>query len=213
MPLLLVIGASRGIGLETVKAALRAGHNVRAFSRSAQNIAVEDSKLEKYTGDALNPEDIKKALQGIDVVIQTIGLATGSAYLSGTDFFSKSTRILIDQMEQHGPKRMISVTGLGAGDSRGHGGFVFDTILFPVILKRIYDDKDIQEQMIKNSKLDWTIARPGILRDGAATGLVRALTNTDDWTAGDIRRADVAEFLINEAKTNTYLRQTPLLIE
>ena len=32
MALILVIGASRGIGLETVKAALAAGHKVRAFA-------------------------------------------------------------------------------------------------------------------------------------------------------------------------------------
>ena len=35
MAKVLIIGASRGIGLETVKAALLAGHNVRALARSA----------------------------------------------------------------------------------------------------------------------------------------------------------------------------------
>jgi len=34
----LIIGASRGIGLETVRAALRAGHSVRALARSAAGI-------------------------------------------------------------------------------------------------------------------------------------------------------------------------------
>ncbi|MCJ2043079.1 hypothetical protein MKK58_00725 [Methylobacterium sp. J-078] len=32
------MGASQGIGLETVKAALAAGHRVRAFARSAARI-------------------------------------------------------------------------------------------------------------------------------------------------------------------------------
>jgi NADPH:quinone reductase-like Zn-dependent oxidoreductase len=32
----LIIGASRGIGLEAVKAALEAGHSVRALARSAR---------------------------------------------------------------------------------------------------------------------------------------------------------------------------------
>ena len=36
MAKVLVIGASRGIGLETVRTALRAGHSVRALARSAQ---------------------------------------------------------------------------------------------------------------------------------------------------------------------------------
>jgi NAD(P)-dependent dehydrogenase (short-subunit alcohol dehydrogenase family) len=40
---LLVIGASRGIGLETVKAALRAGQSVRALPRSAASIPIQDA--------------------------------------------------------------------------------------------------------------------------------------------------------------------------
>jgi len=45
MAKLLVIGASRGIGLETVKAALRAGHSVRALARSAANVPIQDAGL------------------------------------------------------------------------------------------------------------------------------------------------------------------------
>jgi NAD(P)-dependent dehydrogenase (short-subunit alcohol dehydrogenase family) len=34
MAKILIIGASRGIGLETARAALRAGHSIRALARS-----------------------------------------------------------------------------------------------------------------------------------------------------------------------------------
>jgi NAD(P)-dependent dehydrogenase (short-subunit alcohol dehydrogenase family) len=42
---ILIIGASKGIGLETVKLALKAGHSVRALSRSATAIRLHDLKL------------------------------------------------------------------------------------------------------------------------------------------------------------------------
>ena len=74
-------------------------------------------------------------------------------------------------------RRLVTVTGFGAGDSRGHGGFVYDALMFPLALKRIYDDKDVQEQMIRASVLDWTIARPGLLTGGAATGRMRVLAD------------------------------------
>jgi len=45
MAKVLVIGVSRGIGLETVKAALDAGHNVRALARSAASIAIRLSTM------------------------------------------------------------------------------------------------------------------------------------------------------------------------
>lgn len=36
-------------------------------------------------------------------------------------------------------------------------------LAFPLLLKRVYDDKDVQESNIKSSGLDWTIVRPGLL--------------------------------------------------
>ena len=46
-------------------------------------------------------------------------------------------------MKAAGVKRLISVTGLGAGDSRGHGGLLYDAVIFPLLLRRVYDDKDV----------------------------------------------------------------------
>jgi NAD(P)-dependent dehydrogenase (short-subunit alcohol dehydrogenase family) len=46
----LIIGASRGIGLETVKAAPEAGHSVRALARSARRIRLDHPKLESRSG-------------------------------------------------------------------------------------------------------------------------------------------------------------------
>ncbi len=54
MAKVLIIGASQGIGLEALKCALKAGHTVRAFSRSANKIPVSDANLEKRGGDALD---------------------------------------------------------------------------------------------------------------------------------------------------------------
>ena len=70
MATVLIIGASRGIGLETVKAALEAGHSVRALARSARRIPVGHPKLEKIAGDALEMTPMKRALTGIDAVIE-----------------------------------------------------------------------------------------------------------------------------------------------
>jgi putative NADH-flavin reductase len=213
MGLILIAGASRGIGLETVKHALAEGHAVRALARSAAAIPLEDEKLEKMTGDALERTTVAAAVSGVDAIIQTLGAPFGSeAVLQGTTLFSKATRILVDAMAAAGVKRLIAVTGLGAGDSRGHGGFLYDTFVFPLMLKRLYDDKDVQEQIIKRSGLDWTIVRPGILTSGPATGAYRVLLDPKDWRAGSISRADVAVFLVKQVTDRAYIGKTPLLI-
>jgi uncharacterized protein YbjT (DUF2867 family) len=168
----LIIGASRGIGLETVKAALEAGHSVRALSRSARRIPVEHPKLEKMVGDAREMTAVKHALTGIDAV--------------------------------------ICVTGFGAGDSRGNGGFLYNVALH-LLLGRIYDDKDVQEHIVRRSKLDWVIVRPVILTTGPKTQAYRALVDPRDWRCGFISRADVADFLVKQIDNDTFLHKAPVL--
>ena len=115
-------------------------------------------------------------------------------------------------MRSEGVGRLLCVTGLGAGDSRGKGGRLYDWVIFPLVLKRIYDDKDVQEWIIRKSGLDWMIARPGLLTNGPATGRWQAITDRRLWRGGAVSRADVADFLVRQVASDQYLGETPLLI-
>jgi uncharacterized protein YbjT (DUF2867 family) len=213
MAKVLVIGASRGIGLETVRAALRSGHSVRALARSVASMPIQNADLDKVSGNALDSDTIRNALQDIEAVIQTLGVDVCPwAVFEHTTLFSQSTRILVDAMKAAGLKRLIAVTGLGAGDSRGHGGLLYDVVVFPLLLKRVYDDKDVQEWIIKSSGLDWTIVRPGLLTNRPATGRYRILTAPEDWRFGMISRDDVADFLVRQVDDRALIGTTPLLI-
>jgi putative NADH-flavin reductase len=208
----LIIGASRGTGLETVKAALRAGHSVRGLARSARRIPVEHPKLEKITGDALEMATVKRALTGVDVVIQSLGVPAGpEIILKPTQFFSKATRVLVTAMEEAQVKRLICVTGFGAGDSHGSGGLLYSAA-FHLLLGRLYDDKDVQEWIVRRSKVDWLIVRPVILTDGPKTNAYRAVIDPRDWTWGFISRADVADFLVKQIDDDAFLHKTPVLM-
>jgi len=207
----LIIGASRGIGLETVKTALEAGHSVRALARSARRIPIDHPKLEKMAGDALEIATVKRALREVDVVTQSLGIPAGpEIILKPTRFFYKATRVLVTAMEEAQVKRLICVTGFGAVDSRGHGGFLYNAA-FHLLLGRVYDDKDVQERIVRRSKLDCVIVRPVILTDGPKTNAYRALVDPRDWTCGFISRADVADFLVKQIDDDALLHKTPVL--
>ena len=212
MATVLIIGASRGIGLKTVEAALHAGHSVRALARSARGIPVDHPKLGKMVGDALQVPTVKRALTGVDVVIQSLGISAGSEIIfKSTQLFSIATRVLVAAMEEAQVKRLICVTGFGAGDSRGRGGFLY-SVAFHLLVGRIYDDKDVQERIVRGSKLDWVIVRPVILTNGPKTNAYRALVDPHHWTCGFISRADVADFLVKQIEDDAFLRKTPVLM-
>jgi len=213
MALILVIGASRGIGLETVKAALAAGHKVRAFARSAPSIDISDPNLTKITGDALVRGEVAAAVQGVDAVIYAVGATSLSDLLLGTTLFSDSTRALVEAMQGAGVRRLMMVTGAGAGNSRGRINFLYDNLIFPLVLQRAYNDKDIAEDIVEKSGLDWTIARPGGLTNRPATGRYKILNEPKDWRGGFISRADVANFLVKHLDDATLFGKTPLLVD
>ena len=213
MATVLIIGASRGIGLKTVKAALKAGHDVRALARSARRICVEHPRLEKIAGNALDMAAVKRALTGVDAVIQSLGVSAGPEIVfERTRLFSKATRILVTAMEEAQVKRLICVTGFGTGNTRDRGGFLF-SIGSQLLLGRIYDDKDVQERIVRRSKLDWVIVRPVILTNGPKTNAYRALVDPRRWTCGFgfISRADVADFLVKQIDNDDFLHELPVL--
>ena len=211
MALIAVIGASRGIGLETVRSAIDAGHNVRAFARSADRIELASSKLERTAGDALSPEDVASAIDGVDTVVQTLGVPMNRQTLLGpVDLFSSSTRVLLDAMQQQKVRRLIAVTGFGAGDSERSFGCL-EKLPFRLVLGRAYDDKSRQERMIRSSDIDWIIVRPTVLTNGVRTGRYRVLAEPGRWRNGFISRADVADFITQQICDDTYLRRAPAL--
>jgi len=205
-----VIGGSSGIGLETVKLALERDHTVRAFARSASGIDLDHPKLEKFDGDALDRDSVEAALDGVDAVVQTLGIKLNpGTVLGGTELFSKATRILIPAMKTKGVERLITVTGYGAGDS-GETMNPLNRIGFNAVFARIYADKSIQETMIKDSDLDWTIARPVVLTGGKC-GSYNVRVEPSDWAMGMISRAGVADFLVSEIENPQHIQQAPVL--
>ena len=118
---------------------------------------------------------LKSALNGQQAVISAFGT---KLIRKPTTLLSDATRNLVEAMNDGGVKRLICVTGIGAGDSKGHGGFLYDNILEPFLLHEIYEDKTRQEEVIRKSSLDWVIARPAILTNGPATGNYRTVHGT-----------------------------------
>jgi putative NADH-flavin reductase len=205
---ILIVGASRGIGRKLLEQALAAGHAVTALARAPVRVGGSDERLRTVQGSVLDAATVGAAVAGQDAVCCTLGVKTP---WEQPTLFSEGTARLIEAMKKAGVRRLVCVTGIGAGDSRGHGGFLYNRVFFPLLARRIYEDKDRQEALVRASDTDWTIVRPGFLTNGPLTGSYRAPTDLTGVTAGRISRADVAHFILAELASGRYLKQTPLL--
>ena len=205
---LLVIGATRGIGRCLVEHALEEGHAVTALVRKPDALDLRSDRLTVVKGDILDANSVNEAIGGQDAICTAIGIGPTRKPVM---VFSEGIRIVIAAMQATGIRRLACITGIGAGDSKHHGGFFYDRIINPLLLKTIYADKDREEEVVRASDIEWVIIRPGFLMNGPLTGQYRVITDLSGVTAGKISRMDVAHFVLTELNEQKYLRQTPLL--
>jgi putative NADH-flavin reductase len=203
-----IIGATRGIGLNLTQQALADGHQVTALVRMPTKMTIKHPNLSIVEGDAENADAIAKVVEGQEVVCDCLGTKN---IINQITMFSHCAENLAKALKPE--QLLIVITGLGCGDSKGHCGIIYDRFFLPVVLSRMYADKNRQENIVKNKIARWVIVRPGFLNDGAHTGKYRVLTDLKDIHGGKISRADVADFVLSQAKSPTFLGKTPMLID
>lgn len=182
------------------------GLRVRAIARRPSNLPAEHiAAHEVMRGDVLDLAALTNAMAGIDVVISALGTPLT---LKPVSLLSVGTNNIIQAMKTSGVQRLLCITGMGAGDSRGHGGFVYDRLILPTLLRNIYADKDRQEQIVSSSDLDWVLVRPARLVNSAPTQRYREITQFRNEQMHTISRMDVAHFLVNESLFPRYHQQT-----
>jgi putative NADH-flavin reductase len=121
---------------------------------------------------------------------------------------SDGTRNILAAMVRLGVRRFICETSLGVGDSKDDLGKMFTWFFMPLLLKNAFADKEIQEQYIRESGIDWTIVRPAYLDNGPRTGNYLVWTGRKPAEATNkISRADVAHFMLKQLVTDTYVKK------
>jgi putative NADH-flavin reductase len=204
------MGATSGIGALAVSEAVARGLPVRAFARSADTLGTSEL-LEPFRGDARSAQDLGAALSGVRAVIYALGIKERLAMLWEEEtLFSETTALLLDAMKTTETRRLVVVTGFGAGRSRSAMS-ALERIGHKAILGKPYADKDRQEALITSSDLDWTIARPVILRNGPKSGRMKVLRDPSTWRNGLVSRADVASYLVDAIEDDLDIRADVVL--
>ncbi|MCA3254633.1 MAG: NAD(P)H-binding protein [Alphaproteobacteria bacterium] len=195
---LLVLGASGGVGSRLVTRALAAGHAVTAQTRTAGRAPAGAAEA---VGKPDDPAFLAVTVPGHDAIAFCVGVDR----LGATTLFSDSARALIAAMTAAGVRRIAVLTGIGAGDSRGHGGWLYNRVIYPLFTRHRYEDKTRQEELFAASSLDWTIVRaaPFVARAGDAPIEVHA-TIPPGLQLTAITRDEVAAFMLETLESGAH---------
>ncbi|HXX66456.1 MAG TPA: SDR family oxidoreductase [Polyangiaceae bacterium] len=203
---IVILGASKGTGAEAARIAVERGHDVTAFARSPDRLALVHPKLTRLKGDFHQRDSVDGAVLGQDAVIITASATGLRGFKANPNYFSQGTGYAIDAMKAHGVRRLVVLSALGVGESRKLANFLMDRLVISFILKAPYEDHERQEKLVRESGLDWVIARPSRLTSGPARK--RYVTKTEiEPVPLSISRADVADFLVTAAEVDTWVRQ------
>jgi len=199
-----IIGASGGIGLETVRRGLDRKHTITTLSRS--EIQIEEKKsIRMIIGDATNKADLINSIQHAEAIIVTLGTVKNT---KSTTLFSDFAKLMVEiNRENKIDVPFIFVTGFGAGESKNYVSWLIKFFL-NYLLKDVYADKTKMEEIITESDLKWTVVRPGRLLNKELTEKYRVENKLfKGINIGGINRADVADFLIKQAENQTELKK------
>lgn len=199
---ILVVGATGGLGQEVVACLGRDGHRVTALVRAASG-ATFAGNVSVARGDVLDQSSLPPALAGQEGVICVLG--TPSPRQAST-LLREGTKNLADAMRNAGVNRVVCVTLLGAGSSRPNASLFYRQVILRVLAPMLAD-KEAQEQVVRESGLDWTIVRPPRFTDGKPRGELRVISEGAGGRLGRVVRADLAKFLVDTATRGDYVGQ------
>jgi len=153
----------------------------------------------------LDAVTVKSAVAGHEGILVNIGAGP-----SRTTLREEGTRNIVEAMQSTGVKRLICQSSLGVGDSRTNLPFFTKYVIVGIFLRHAFADHELQEAVVRQSSLDWTIVRPPHLKDGPRTEVYRhGFSTTDKQIKNWISRADVADFMLKQLVDDTYLHQAP----
>lgn len=158
---IIIFGATGNTGRQLVEQAIQRGMNVTAFARDPQQMQRPHDRLKIVQGDMLDNASLDAALsEGIEAAVSALGVFTRKP---STELSTGTTNI-INALNKNSIRRFVVVSSLGVHDSRGQGNLAARAWQRFVIPKML-EDKERQEQAIRDSDLNWTIFRPCRLID------------------------------------------------
>ena len=202
---LALFGATGRTGGLLLNLALSAGHHVTVLVRDPHKLREPQSGVRIVQGNAREARDVAETVQGMDVVISTLG--------GGGDTLTLFGRNAIAAMERLEVRRIVSLIGasiVAPGDPRTISMYMLGLIT-RTFAGDMLDDGEVHAKELSASTLDYTLVRPPRLTDVPAIGRTQHDLSLNLGPFSSISRADLATFLLDVALTGKYIRGTPMV--
>jgi nucleoside-diphosphate-sugar epimerase len=202
---LAVIAANGRTGQAFVEAALKAGHTVRAGSRTKSQLTPHP-RLTILPGEATSSADMLALLSGQDAVACFIGHVSGSP----PDVQTMAMHNIVQVMKNIGMKRVVSLTGTGVrfpGDTITLLDRLLNLSIRVIDPKRVEDGKQ-HVTVLQATDLEWTVIRVLKLQNLPAHPF-RLLEHGP--TKAYVGRSEVAQAVLQVLEQHSFIQKAPMI--
>lgn len=214
---ILILGATGRTARHAIPFALEKGYEVVALVRNPAKISLKNDRLTIVKGLPTVIEDVRKAMAGCDAVLNllsplTRGEAISFRKINPPRVLETSIANALEVMKAYGVKRILTLSSVGVGDSWKYNPWYVKLLVKLTNFKVIFADHNAQEELIRASGTDWTIARPAGLNDNDTLG---TLVVSYDRTPKpfQISRKLLAKFFIDNLYSEEFVHKMPMLSE
>lgn len=214
---ILILGATGRTAKHAIPFALEKGYEVVALVRNPAKISITNDRLTIIKGLPTVIEDVRKAMEGCDAVLNllsplTRGEAISFRKINPPRVLETSIANVLQVMKSYGVKRILTLSSVGVGDSWQYNPWYVKLLVKLTNFKVIFADHNAQEDLIKASETDWTIARPAGLNDNDTLGTL-VVSYDRSPKPFQISRKLLAKFFIDNLYSEEFVHKMPMLSE
>ncbi|MEP7377059.1 MAG: NAD(P)H-binding protein [Chitinophagaceae bacterium] len=215
---ILLLGATGRTGRHLLLQSLERGHIVHALVRDKSKIKIAHENLTVSEGSPLDKALLNNAMTGCDAIVSALNISRNNDWpwaklRTPKDFLSSVMENIIELAPQHSIQRIIFTSAWGVAETRKDIPGWFRWFIEQSNIRYPYDDHARQEELLKQTSLEWTAVR--------AAGLVNTKRKEAVIVSFDniprprliIGRRSLASFMLDVLEKNMYVKEMPVVSE
>lgn len=215
---ILILGTTGRTGRLLLNEAIKRGHKVNVLISHIGKLTANPKLVTAFEGTPLNPDILASAMHGCDAVLSTLNISRVSDFpwaklRTSVDFLSLSMKNIVEVAKKQHVSRIIITTAWGVAETNKDIPFWFRWLIRFSNIRYPYRDHERQEELLKNTDLNWTIVRPAGLTDEKKIKEVRVSLNNSPKPRLMISRLNTARFMLDVLENDLYNRQFPVISE
>ncbi|GAD88486.1 hypothetical protein VHA01S_005_00890 [Vibrio halioticoli NBRC 102217] len=203
MQKVVIWGAASGLGAAMVEHFVALGYDVTGVARNPSKNPFL-AQVATLVCDATDPQQVASTVEQIPSDAWVISSMGSFQAQVAVDYIGH--RHLIDALQAKQVKRFLMVTSLGCGDT-----WPFLSDKAKAVFGGAVREKSLAESWLQSSALDYTILRPGGLKDGASNGL--GVLSQSGEVHGSIARGEVAALVAQLLESEDSINQIYQCVE